>query len=127
MSARWWARTFTTRRSGDGGIGGGARIHVEGQRRPAAVSPGYVARVKLEGVDDDREFVAFVRRVRALAVDPAVGGVLFKIEGMKLGDGAHRRGARADGAAARARQTDVRLRAVSPRCASTTWRPPPTR
>ena len=45
-------------------------LYVSGERRPAVVSPTYVARVKLEGLDDDREFVALVRRLRALAVDP---------------------------------------------------------
>ena len=44
-----------------------------------------MARVKLEGVDDDREFVALVRRLRALAADRGVAGVLFKIENVELG------------------------------------------
>jgi protease-4 len=71
--------------AGSGGAGVAARLHVEGERRPALAAPAYVARVTLDGVHDDRGFVALVRRLRALAVDPAVAGVLFKIEDLDLG------------------------------------------
>ena len=70
---------------GPGGMGFAARLYVSGERRAAVVSPTYVARVKLEGVDDDREFVVLVRRLRALAADRGVAGVLFKIENTQLG------------------------------------------
>ena len=71
--------------TGSGGAGIAGRIHLDGERRPALVAPAYVARVRLEGIDDDRHFFQLVRRLRALAVDPAVAGVLFKIEGVNLG------------------------------------------
>jgi protease IV len=72
---------------GTGSSGGGiaGRIHLGGEQRPALVAPAYVARVRLEGIDDDRHFFELVRRLRALAVDPAAVGVLFKIEGVNLG------------------------------------------
>ena len=71
--------------TGSSGAGIAGRLHVDGERRPALVAPAYVARVRLEGIDDDRHFFQVVRRLRALAVDPAVAGVLFKIEGVNLG------------------------------------------
>ena len=71
--------------TGSSGAGIAGRIHIDGERRPALVAPAYVARVRLEGIDDDRHFFQLVRRLRALAVDPAAAGVLFKIEGVNLG------------------------------------------
>ena len=71
--------------TGSSGAGIAGRVHLGGERRPALVAPSYVARVRLEGIDDDRHFFQLVRRLRALAVDPAVAGVLFKIEGVSLG------------------------------------------
>ncbi len=68
-----------------GGAGAAARVHIETERRPAAVTTVYVARVSLEGIDDDRAFLGVVRRLRALAVDPAVAGVVFKLERVGLG------------------------------------------
>ncbi|HTB56782.1 MAG TPA: signal peptide peptidase SppA [Polyangia bacterium] len=73
--------------NGSSGAGIAGRIHLDGERRPALVAPPYVARVRLEGIEDDRHFFQVVRRLRALAVDPAVAGVLFKIEGVTLGYG----------------------------------------
>ena len=71
--------------AGSSGAGFAGRIHLGGERRPAVVAPAYVARVRLEEIDDDRHFFEVVRRLRGLAVDPAVAGVLFKIEGVNLG------------------------------------------
>ncbi len=73
--------------NGGSGAGIAGRIHLDGERRPPLAAPAYVARVRLEGIDDDRHFFQLVRRLRALAVDPAVAGVLFKIEGVDLGYG----------------------------------------
>ncbi len=73
--------------TGSSGAGIAGRLHLDGERRPALAAPAYVARVRLEGIDDDRHFFQVVRRLRALAVDPAVAGVLFKIEGVNLGYG----------------------------------------
>jgi protease-4 len=71
--------------AGSNGAGVAARLHVEGERRPALAAPAYVARVSLDGLHGDRAFLALVRRLRALAADPAAAGVLFKIENMDLG------------------------------------------
>jgi protease-4 len=71
--------------AGSSGTGVAARLHIETERRPALVAPSFVARVSLDGVHQDRDFFAVVRRLRALAVDPAVAGVLFKIENVELG------------------------------------------
>jgi protease-4 len=73
--------------AGDGGAGVAGRIHFDGERRPALAAPAYVARVSLDGLHDDRAFAALVRRLRALAVDPAVAGVLLKLENVELGFG----------------------------------------
>jgi len=73
--------------AGMGSDGGtvAARVHVTGERGPELVGPVYVVRVALEGVDDDRAFVALVRQVRSLAADKPVAAVLFKIENVELG------------------------------------------
>ncbi len=71
--------------AGSNGAGVAARLHLEGERRPALIAPSYIARVSLDGVHDDRVFLRLVRRLRGLAVDPAVAGVLFKIENVELG------------------------------------------
>ena len=60
-------------------------LHVSAERGPELVGPAYVVRVSLEGLDDDRAFVALVRGVRALAADKPVAAVLFKIENVELG------------------------------------------
>jgi protease-4 len=72
---------------GAGGTGAGiaARVHLDGERRPALAAPAYVARVRLQGIDDDRAFFRLVRRLRALAVDRAAVGVLFDVEDVNLG------------------------------------------
>jgi protease-4 len=71
--------------SGSSGGGIAGRIHLGGEQRPTVVAPAYVARVRLEQIDDDRHFFELVRQLRALAVDPAAVGVLFKIEGVNFG------------------------------------------
>src|SRR5665213_3117924 len=73
--------------AGGDGAGVAARLHVDGERRPALAAPSYVTRVSLDGIRDDRAFASLVRRLRALAVDPAVAGVLFKLEDLELGFG----------------------------------------
>jgi protease IV len=70
---------------GSSGAGIAARVHLDGERRPALAAPAYVARVKLGGIDDDRAFFGLVRRLRALAVDRSAVGVLFDIEDVNLG------------------------------------------
>ena len=73
--------------SGSTGAGFVGRIHLEGERRPTLGAPGYVARVRIEKVASDRAFFQLVRRLRALAVDPAAVGVLLRIEDLDLGYG----------------------------------------
>jgi protease-4 len=73
--------------AGGDGAGVAGRLHFDGERRPALAAPSYVARVSLDGLHDDRAFAALVRRLRALAVDPAVAGVLLKLENLELGFG----------------------------------------
>ncbi len=73
--------------AGDSGAGVAGRLHFDGERRPALAAPSYVAPVSLVGLHDDRAFAVLVRRLRALAVDPAVAGVLFKLEDLELGFG----------------------------------------
>ncbi len=73
--------------AGSAAVGVAGRVHIDGERRPALVAPAYVARVRLQGIEDDRGFFRVVRQLRELAVDPAVAGVLLKIEdaGANLG------------------------------------------
>ena len=71
--------------AGSAAAGVAGRVHIDGDRRPALVAPTYVARVRLQGIEDDRGFFRVVRQLRALAADPAVAGVLLKIEDANLG------------------------------------------
>jgi protease-4 len=73
--------------SGSAGVGLAARLHLDGERRPALGAPGYVARLHVEKIASDRAFLQLVRRLRALAVDPAALGVVFKIDDLDLGYG----------------------------------------
>jgi protease IV len=73
--------------SGSAGAGFVGRVHLEGQRRPALGAPAYVARVRVEKLGSDRAFFQLVRRLRALAVDPAAVGVLLRVEDLDLGYG----------------------------------------
>ncbi|HXJ23758.1 MAG TPA: signal peptide peptidase SppA [Polyangia bacterium] len=68
-------------------VGFAGRLRVDGARSPGAVAPSYVARIRLEGIHDDRDFFRLVRRLRALALDRAAVAVLFKMEGVDLGYG----------------------------------------
>ncbi len=56
-------------------------------RRPALVSSSYVARVTLSEIEDDRAFVDLIVRLRRLAEDRSVAGVLLKLDGLELGMG----------------------------------------
>jgi protease-4 len=71
----------------DWGTSVAARVRVSGERSPPFAEPVYVARVSVEGIRDDRAFVALVRRLRGLAVDPGALAVLFKIDDVDLGLG----------------------------------------
>jgi protease-4 len=68
-------------------VGFAGRLRVDGAQRLDAVGPGYVARVRLEGIHDDRDFFRLMRRLRALALDRNAKAVLFKLEGDDLGYG----------------------------------------
>jgi protease-4 len=71
--------------AGDNGWGGSVLLRVTGERFPSLVQPAHVERVSLEHIDTDREFLALVLRLRALAADDGVAGVLLKVEGLELG------------------------------------------
>jgi protease IV len=75
--------------TGGGGAGGGAAalLRIEGERRPPLAAATFVAQVRLEGVDSDREYLELVRRLRALAFDRDVVAVLLRIENLELGLG----------------------------------------
>jgi protease-4 len=66
-------------------VGFAGRLRVDGARQPRALAPGYVARVRLEAIHDDRDFFRVVRRLRALALDRGAAAVLFKVESDDLG------------------------------------------
>jgi protease-4 len=75
--------------AGSAGAGAGAAgvLRVDGERHANILRPTVVARVSLEGIDSDREFLELLRRLRALGAEPGVVGVLLKIENMDLGLG----------------------------------------
>jgi protease-4 len=71
--------------TGDNGASVAARLHVSGQRGPALIGTTAVVRVPLEGIEDDRAFVALVQQLRGLAAEGSVAAVLFKVENVQLG------------------------------------------
>jgi protease IV len=71
--------------TGDAGGSVAGRLHVTGARGPELVGPANVVRVPLEGLENDRAFVALVRQLRSLAADKTVAAALFKIEKIDLG------------------------------------------
>ena len=56
-------------------------------RRTALFSFGYIARVKLGGLEGDRSFIDAMMALRRLGDDPAVGGLLLQIDHLDLGFG----------------------------------------
>jgi protease-4 len=66
--------------------GASVMIRAFSERRPAAlvVLP-YVARLRLSGLEGDRELTEALLRLRRLADDRAVGAVLLEIDGLALG------------------------------------------
>ena len=77
--------------------GGGLLARTYFNRRTALFSFGYVARVKLGGLEGDRSFIEAMVALRRLGDDPAVGGLLLQIDQLDLGLRAHRGAARAGG------------------------------
>ena len=74
--------------SGSAGAGIAAARPPRGRAPPGAGRPGLRgARARSRRCDDDRDFFQLVRRLRALAVDPAAVGVLLRIEIVNLGYG----------------------------------------
>jgi protease-4 len=71
--------------TGDDGASVAARLHVTAERGPELIAAASVVRVRLEGIEDDRAFVALVRQLRAVAADRSVAAVLFKIENVQVG------------------------------------------
>jgi protease-4 len=69
----------------DAGAGGALLLQVDGARRRSLGYENVVTRVTLAGIDDDRAFLGVVWRLRALAADPSVMGVLLKVEDLDLG------------------------------------------
>jgi len=72
---------------GGAGAGGAGVLRIDGERHPNLARPSVIARVSLEGIDSDREFLTLVRRMRAVAADPTIVGVLLKLENVSLGWG----------------------------------------
>jgi protease-4 len=73
--------------SGDNGFGAATVLRVSGERRAPVLAPAVVARVSFDGVHNDRDYLALVQRLRALAADRDVAAVLLKIENLELGLG----------------------------------------
>ena len=106
--------TSTSPGSGTGGMRRGrAPLRVEAQRRAAVVSPAYVARVKLEGSTTIASSSRWCAACAALAADRGGRGRVVQDRGHadRLARIEELRDLMA--AAARQRQTDVRLRAVA--------------
>ncbi len=80
-------RAFSPTGAGGENWGASSVWHASTQRNRIAAGPAHVARVDLDGVDSDREFVALALRLRALASDSTIAAVLFQIDGLELGLG----------------------------------------
>src|SRR6185369_6297504 len=75
------AAAVRTAQPGAGGSawGGSFLVRASGDRYPAAIELGHVERVAISDIASDRDFVSLSVRLRALADDAAVAGVLLKI------------------------------------------------
>src|SRR5262249_50768122 len=69
----------------DDGWGGSFMVRASADRYPEAFERRHVERVSVAGVGSDRELLALVVRLRALAADDSVAGVIVKITDLELG------------------------------------------
>jgi protease-4 len=81
---------FAARTVRSGGAGGDAwgeslLLRVNGDRFAPLIDGAHVERVSVAKIRSDRQFLALVARMRALAIDDAVVGVVLKIEDLDLG------------------------------------------
>lgn len=67
--------------------GGSFMVRVRPERRAPLLPSPYVARVELEGLESDRQFLSQVIELRQLGDDPDVAAVLLEISGLHLGLG----------------------------------------
>ncbi|HET6146349.1 MAG TPA: signal peptide peptidase SppA [Polyangia bacterium] len=77
----------TVRRAGEGGdaLGGSIFVRLTGDRFPSLVDARHVERVEVAKVRSDRQFLALAVRLRAMAANDAVAGVVVKVEDLELG------------------------------------------
>ena len=87
VGAMLGTQIFNPGGAGDTSVGVAARLRVTAARQASLLAPAHVARVSLDGIDDEREFVKVTRRLRALAADRGVAGVMLKVENVRLGLG----------------------------------------
>ncbi len=72
---------------GDFNPGGSFMFRVMPERRAPLVTSPYVARLKLEDLDSDRQFLTQVVQLRRLGEDPNVAALLVEISGLHIGLG----------------------------------------
>jgi protease-4 len=78
-------RSLHTSAAGGDAWGGSFLVRVSGDRFAPLVDVRHVEKVSVGKVRSDRDFLALVTRLRAIAADGAVAGVVLKIESLDLG------------------------------------------
>ena len=79
------ARTVRTSAAGGDAWGESLVLSVTGERLAPIFEGTHVERVSVAKIHSDRDFLALVSRLRAMAVDASVAGVVVKIEDLELG------------------------------------------
>jgi len=78
-------RRLRTDAAGGDAWGGSSFLRVSGDRFPSLVDSRHIERVDVSKIHSDRDFLAFAVRLRGMADDDAVAGLLLKIEDLELG------------------------------------------
>jgi len=79
------ARAVRSASAGGDAWGGSVFVRLSGDRFPPLVDARHVERVEVAKVRSDRQFLSLAARLRAMAADDAVAGVVIKIEDLELG------------------------------------------
>jgi protease-4 len=80
-------RSFTPQAAGGENWGASGVWRVSAEKNSPSASIPRAARISLEGVQGDREFLTLALRLRQLARDSSIAAIFLKVEGLELGLG----------------------------------------
>jgi protease IV len=80
-------RAFTPAGAGGENAGASAVWRTSTERNNVAIGPAKVVRIRLDGIDSDRDFLNLALRLRGLVGDTTVAAVLLRVDGVEVGLG----------------------------------------